>query len=1614
MLDDCSLALYPNIMTTSSSSPSIAEAAISSDATAVVVRGSMAATSSSSDALLRSNLLRLEISELLHESSLFVRPGPSSSTNDHVSSSRSVSKKKGGGNAGGEVKWANDVRRYIEQITETVHSLDGATLSPSVALLSPPASLHEDGSRSSSSKGVGQQRYYVPLTSDKFLKSIDTGGAGDNHNSLSKNNTKKKKETAASSSSSWSFPFAGGSSLQLSPIGSYGHVNNAGLTRQHANGAAGNVVPTLDMAVLFDASSSSSSSSFVSGKDYLNSRYTDKRNILAVYIGKQLSQKKYRHVIGSVHLTRIFGDANKVGLILTPPTTTTTVDERKIDTARKRKRNGNDDDVQEKGSTKLTGKKKTIGVKNKPRFRIRLIFGVKEQHQQQSMTTTNGSSDNNGEESAGSDDDNGVYPSVQQQIWIPLSRLLPNRNNNRAYATATGGQQQLGDDEVDIPNNSGGGMSTTPHYTNSIAEDIHFLSTTRLINMTIASLSNATSSSTSSASSSITTTTPFHETLLLLKIWSLQRGYLRGHDTFTTTTLGIILTYLYRTKVIGRRMGCIQSFVAVMKFWSETDWLGEDDDGVRSAAGTSSVGRVVGGGASTVTGKSALDAYARKLKKKAAFVIPDVDAGWNEAQTASQCDQARRFYKDVRSATMENSSPGTLLDCYKACYATSLEDDMHHDSPVLLDTTMTINYLARLSSSFVRESRAEARAALAYIHAGGADSFDSRSAFRKLFLETNRFWTTRYDAYVRIPLSVIPRMISLNKTMESKQGSNGTTSPGVWGGDVNNLGYDESVCRGIVGVLSRALGDRATFIRVLTCGNGIDIRGSGGNTMSDDRMSNDDAIATNVISDSDQCHTTPFIHGNNTRQITTFGYAAHARCPSAPALLPLSNDDGEDTEPCLVIGVRIDPNASRRIVDRGPPVEDVSGTEAFTALWGEAMAQLRRFQDGAIVRAVVWNDPSTIPTTAMTENIQFAGGDRSMGGIVERIIQHIVSLHFTDGVKEASTKLLSKRKETKTLAFELRNMISFIDGASSSSKSSPISDSLTLHKNVMTAFDSLVDFLRKNTRTIADSSLGSKKKNVSKLGMPLAIDEVEPLSPCLRYSALFPPKPHPLLGGNVIGLDKRKVSGANDGSPILIQIRFEGTSKWPASMNAMGAAKCAMLIQLAEGIDKMKRERGNGDTDDDELSFFDGPMDVTFMYLDIGYRGYSWRIIVRADQELRMLRSLRNPTVEAKALRLSLINRHVRAAMHHSLIRAIYTRHPTASSVVRLAHRWVASHLLSDMIPHEAIELIVGKIYTETSGKSTALVYTPPATTVAGFLRFLHLLSTHDWAREPLIVDPQNHINYHDRELIHSQFTAVRGSEYSKGPAMYIIFPADYDAVEDMVGSKVIGEAQKTLTDNVWAPTVTSNFPEKVVLRRAAALAKCSHDHLTACIIRGNGGKGWAAAFHESHASIMSFSALLRVEPSYITDPGCSSTNADATIDCDQFVTPFERCLQNRSDGVKGLRKKFYKNLVLEQDTIHEWRPVRSLVNTLRARYNDYAVFFYNEFSPDIIAIIWRPDVFKPQPFSVIASDFKRPTSEVWKEDSPVITNVEDLMAEIAYIAKDIVTTFKVFDEKKS
>ena len=63
--------------------------------------------------------------------------------------------------------------------------------------------------------------------------------------------------------------------------------------------------------------------------------------------------------------------------------------------------------------------------------------------------------------------------------------------------------------------------------------------------------------------------------------------------------------------------------------------------------------------------------------------------------------------------------------------------------------------------------------------------------------------------------------------------------------------------------------------------------------------------------------------------------------------------------------------------------------------------------------------------------------------------------------------------------------------------------------------------------------------------------------------------------------------------------------------------------------------------------------------------------------------------------------------------------------------------------------------------------------------------------------------------------------------------------------------------------------------------------------------------------------------------------------------------------------------------------------------------------------MLWRPDAFTPQPFSAVASECKRPVTAQWKEDSLVIANADELMEEIGYLSRNVVSTFKVFDAKQ-
>jgi U3 small nucleolar RNA-associated protein 22 len=378
-----------------------------------------------------------------------------------------------------------------------------------------------------------------------------------------------------------------------------------------------------------------------------------------------------------------------------------------------------------------------------------------------------------------------------------------------------------------------------------------------------------------------------------------------------------------------------------------------------------------------------------------------------------------------------------------------------------------------------------------------------------------------------------------------------------------------------------------------------------------------------------------------------------------------------------VLGFAVNSETSQRVVDRGPPSDHLNEVRSFVKLWGNK-AQLRRFKDGAIVQAVVWNDDDD-------GDDHYQNDVRLQGGYIAKIARHIIRLHYTTNAIDFSLPNLSSVMATKDAARTL------------------LVDPLFAHQNIMKAFESLSTYLRNHSQPAQQTRMGN-----ASLGLPLAIDAVEPLSPCLRYSELFPPLPHPFLGGKT-SMGKR-VAGAIVSDPVLIQIRFGASSKWPSDLKAIGAAKTAMLIQLAKGIDTLNDQN------------FDGPVLITPTYLDLGYQGYCFRILVRADPEIRMLRSLVRPSARASSMLQDLTRAHIVAAKHHSMVHAVHTLHPSSAAVVRMAKRWVANHLLSGLISVEAIDLLVVKVYSD---RETPVEV--PSTVSAGFLRFLHLLSSHDW-----------------------------------------------------------------------------------------------------------------------------------------------------------------------------------------------------------------------------------------------------------------------------------------------
>ena len=215
----------------------------------------------------------------------------------------------------------------------------------------------------------------------------------------------------------------------------------------------------------------------------------------------------------------------------------------------------------------------------------------------------------------------------------------------------------------------------------------------------------------------------------------------------------------------------------------------------------------------------------------------------------------------------------------------------------------------------------------------------------------------------------------------------------------------------------------------------------------------------------------------------------------------------------VLIGLNIDQSNWTRVVDRGPSADTVDA-KTFKEFWGDK-SNLRRFQDGSIVQAVVWNGKSA----------------QERRSILTQITEHVLNRH--SGV---SADLIQELK------LESGDIVGrdYYEG-----------DGEEQAQKIIKTFSELSKILRKCSK------------------IPLTITSVLGVSPVLRNTDLFPQAEYQVERA-------RKQTGLDPNKPTPPFVRahevvchFELSGKWPEDVRGVLRLKAAFYLALKEELESM-------------------------------------------------------------------------------------------------------------------------------------------------------------------------------------------------------------------------------------------------------------------------------------------------------------------------------------------------------------------------------------------------------------------------------------------------------------
>ncbi|XP_012882142.1 PREDICTED: nucleolar protein 6 [Dipodomys ordii] len=392
----------------------------------------------------------------------------------------------------------------------------------------------------------------------------------------------------------------------------------------------------------------------------------------------------------------------------------------------------------------------------------------------------------------------------------------------------------------------------------------------------------------------------------------------------------------------------------------------------------------------------------------------------------------------------------------------------------------------------------------------------------------------------------------------------------------------------------------------------------------------------------------------------------------------------------LTLGLLLQPEALTSVLELGPEADQPEAA-GFRQFWG-SRSELRRFQDGAIREAVVWEAASLSQKRL----------------IPHQVVTHLLALHadipdtcihYVGGFLDA---LIQDLKETSSTGEE----------------------ALTV---VVRCYDELSRLL-----------WGLE-------GLPLTVSAVQGAHPVLRYTEVFPPAPvrpafsfYELLRERASLLPRPDKPCPAYVEPMTVVCHLEGSGQWPQDAEAVRRVRAAFQLRLAELLTQQHNLRCR----------------ATATHTDVLKDGFVFRIRVAYQREPQILKEVRSPEgmISLRDTPASLrLERDTRLLpLLTSALHGLQQQHPAFSSVARLVKRWVHAQLLGEEFTDESLDLVAASLFLRPEP------FTPPSSPQVGFLRFLSLVSTFDWKNNPLIVNLNNELTVEEQVEIRSSFLAAR------------------------------------------------------------------------------------------------------------------------------------------------------------------------------------------------------------------------------------------------------------------